>query len=39
MGVGVALAVLAGAPIVYFLFPRHAEELRLLASYRAEDGD
>ena len=34
-----ALAVLAGAGIVFFLFPRHAEELRLLAAYRAEDGD
>ena len=34
-----AIAVAAGAVIVFFLFPRHDAELRLLASYRAEDGD
>jgi MFS transporter, DHA2 family, multidrug resistance protein len=37
-GAGV-LGVAAGAVIVWFLFPKHAEELRLLAAYRKEDGD
>ena len=32
-----ALAVLAGAAIVFFLFPRKDAEQKLLASYRAED--
>jgi len=33
------IAVAAGALIVFFLFPRHDEELKLLAAYRKEDGD
>ncbi len=32
-----AIAVLAGAAIVFFLFPRHDTEERLLAEYRAAD--
>jgi EmrB/QacA subfamily drug resistance transporter len=31
------IAVLAGAALVYFLFPKHDDERRLLAQYRAED--
>ena len=31
------LAVLLGAALVFFLFPRHAAEQRLLARYHAED--
>jgi hypothetical protein len=31
------IAVLLGAALVYFLFPRHDEEERLLAAYHAED--
>lgn len=31
------LAILIGAAIVFFLFPRHEEEKRLLAAYHAED--
>jgi MFS family permease len=33
------IAVAAGAVIVFFLFPRHDAELKLLAEYRKEDGD
>jgi hypothetical protein len=33
------VAVLAGAALVYFLFPRHDEERRLLAGYHAEDAE
>jgi uncharacterized membrane protein len=32
-----ALAVFGGACLVFFLFPKHTEELRLLQAYRAED--
>ncbi|MBS1880836.1 MAG: MFS transporter [Actinobacteria bacterium] len=32
-----AIAVLVGAVVVFFLFPRHEDELALLKSYRAED--
>jgi len=31
------VAVLLGAVLVYFKFPRFADEKRLLASYEAED--
>ncbi len=31
------VAILLGATLVFFLFPRHEEEERLLAAYRAED--
>ncbi len=31
------VAVLLGAALVFFLFPRHAEEKRLLARYHSED--
>jgi Na+/melibiose symporter-like transporter len=33
-----AAAVLLGAVLVFFLFPKHEDEERLLAAYRAEDG-
>ena len=33
------IAILCGAALVWFCFPAHDEELRLLAAYRAEDGD
>jgi EmrB/QacA subfamily drug resistance transporter len=33
------IAVLLGATLVYFRFPKREEEKRLLASYAAEDGD
>jgi MFS transporter, DHA2 family, multidrug resistance protein len=32
-----ALAVFGGACLVFFLFPKHTEELRLLQAYHAED--
>ena len=31
------VSILLGAALVYFVFPRHDDEKRLLASYRAED--
>jgi hypothetical protein len=31
------VSILLGATLVYFMFPRHDEEKRLLASYHAED--
>jgi MFS transporter, DHA2 family, multidrug resistance protein len=31
------IAILAGAALVFFMFPRHDEEERLLAAYHAED--
>jgi DHA2 family multidrug resistance protein-like MFS transporter len=31
------VAILLGAVLVYFMFPKHEEEQRLLASYHAED--
>ena len=31
------VAVLAGAALVFFMFPKHEEEERLLAAYHAED--
>jgi EmrB/QacA subfamily drug resistance transporter len=31
------VAILAGAAIVFFLFPKHDDELRLLAQYHAQD--
>jgi hypothetical protein len=31
------VAVLGGAAVVFFLFPKHDEEERLLAAYHAED--
>ena len=31
------IAILIGAALVFFLFPRHDEEKRLLAAYHAED--
>jgi MFS family permease len=31
------VAILAGAALIYFCFPRHEEEERLLAAYHAED--
>jgi MFS transporter, DHA2 family, multidrug resistance protein len=31
------VAILLGAAVVFFAFPRHDEELRLLAAYHAED--
>ena len=31
------VAIVAGAVIVFFLFPRHDHEERLLARYHAED--
>jgi MFS transporter, DHA2 family, multidrug resistance protein len=31
------VAILLGAVLVFFMFPRHEDEKRLLASYRAED--
>jgi len=31
------VSILLGATLVYFMFPRHDEEKRLLASYQAED--
>ena len=31
------VAILLGAVLVYFMFPRHEEEERLLASYHAQD--
>jgi hypothetical protein len=31
------IAILVGAALVFFLFPRHDEEKRLLAAYHAED--
>ena len=31
------VAILIGAAIVFFLFPKRDEEQRLLASYHAED--
>ena len=33
------VAVLGGAALVFFLFPKHEEEERLLAAYHAEDSD
>ena len=33
------VAILLGAVLVYFMFPRHDEEERLLASYEAQDAD
>jgi MFS family permease len=33
------LAVLLGAGLVFFLFPKPHEELEMLAGYRAQDGD
>jgi DHA2 family multidrug resistance protein-like MFS transporter len=33
------MAILLGAAIVFFLFPKHAEEERLLAAYHAADVD
>jgi hypothetical protein len=32
-------AVLLGAALVFFLFPKPQQELEMLARYRAEDGD
>jgi hypothetical protein len=34
-----AIAVLVGAAVVFFLFPRHDDELALLQGYRAEDAE
>jgi hypothetical protein len=31
------IAVLVGAVVVWFMFPKHDDELALLAQYRAED--
>jgi hypothetical protein len=31
------VAILIGAALVFFLFPRHDDEKRLLAAYHAED--
>jgi hypothetical protein len=31
------IAILVGASLVFFLFPKHADELQLLADYQAED--
>jgi DHA2 family multidrug resistance protein-like MFS transporter len=33
------MAVLLGAALVFFFFPRHADEVQLIADYQAEDAD
>jgi len=33
------IAILLGAALVFFLFPKHADEVRLLLRLRAEDAD
>ena len=39
VAVAAVVAVLLGAVLVYFKFPKLAEERRLLAAYHAEDSD
>ena len=34
-----SIAIVLGAAVVFFCFPRHDEERRLLAGYAAEAGD